>query len=423
MELYRVSSCELDGWIAAHLQPSEEFLENVQAAVQRICNYLKKNFSIEARVIKLVKGGSAGQGKVLQDNSDADPILFLHWFSSYDDQRERSECVIDSLKQALVRDERTIAYKVHILPPEAKGRPPHSLSLTLQSKNKKESVELDILPAYDVLEQVTLTYKPPPKIYEDLVQATKVPGEFSTSFIKLQRNFVKQSPEKLKDLLRLVKHWYKENLKKVYPSSSLPSKFALELLTIYAWEEGTKKAEEFNMAEGFCTVMKLLVQYKDLCFYWTEYYSLEDPTVGAHVKEKLRETRPVIMDPADPTRNLGTENGWDLLAKEASACQNELCCKKDDVPVQPWIVQPARAIQVRMKQQKGASQDMSCSPYDTIGQIKEKFGLEGHVSIYEKRTALQQPDVENTVLQNDKTLADYGVFYNTTILQLHTKQQ
>nr|XP_056703272.1 2'-5'-oligoadenylate synthase-like protein 2 [Euleptes europaea] len=421
MELCGVSPCDLEGWVAAHLQPSEEFLENVQAAVQRICHYLHRNFSIDAKVIKLLKGSSAGQGRSLQDNSDADAILFLHWFSSYEDQRERSECVIDSLKQALIRDERSLAYKVNILPLEVRG-PPLSLSLTLQSKNKKESVEVNILPACDVLEQVTLTYKPPAKVYVDLIQATKDPGEFSTSFIELQRNFVKQCPEKLQDLLRLVKHWYKENLRKVHPSSSLPSKFALELLTIYAWEEGTQRAAEFNMAEGFCTVMKLLAQYKDLCFYWTEYYSLEDPTVGAHVKEKLRGTRPVIMDPADPTRNLGMENGWDLLSKEASSCQNQLCCKKDDVPVQPWIVQPARAIQVKMKQRKGASQNLSCSPYDTIGQIKEKFGLEEHVSIYEKRTALQEPDVENTVLQNERTLADYGVFYNTTILQLDTKQ-
>lgn len=418
MELYNVPSCDLDGWVPAHLQPSEEFLDNVQAAIQRLCNFLKHNFSVDAKVIKLVKGSSAGQRTVLQDNSDADPVLFLHWFSSYEDQRERSECVIDSLKQALIRDERSIAYKVNILSLEVKDKPPRSLTLTLQSKNKKESVEVDIIPAYDVLEQITLTYKPPPKVYVDLIQAIKDPGEFFTSFTELQRNFMKQCPEKLKDLLRLVKHWYKEKVKKVYPSSSLPSKFAIELLVIYAWEEGTKKAEEFNMAEGFCSVMKLLVQYKDLCFYWTEYYNFEDPTIGAHVKEKLRGTRPVIMDPADPTRNLGMENGWDLLAKEASTCQNQLCCKKDDVPVQPWIVQPARAVQVKMKQRNGTSQYLSCSPYDTIGQIKEKFGLEGHVSIYEKRTALQEPGIENTVLQNDRTFADYGVFYNTTILKL-----
>lgn len=87
---------------------------------------------------------------MLQDNSDADPILFIHWFSSYDDERERSECVIDSLKKSLIRDERSIAYKVNILPPETKARP-YSLSLTLQSKNKKESVEVDMLPVYDVL--------------------------------------------------------------------------------------------------------------------------------------------------------------------------------------------------------------------------------------------------------------------------------
>uniref|UniRef100_A0ACB8EJ59 Uncharacterized protein n=1 Tax=Sphaerodactylus townsendi TaxID=933632 RepID=A0ACB8EJ59_9SAUR len=382
---------------------------------------LKYPTSLEKLVQRTVGAGSAGQG-VMQDNSDADPILLLNWFSSYEDQRERSACVIDSLKQGVIQEERNLAYKVNILSSEAKEGPPCSLLLTLQSKNKKESVEVNILPAFEVLGQITLTYKPPPNVYVDLIQATKDPGEFSTSFIELQRNFVKQCPEKLKDLLRLVKHWYKENLKKVYPSSSLPSKFALELLTIYAWEEGTKKAEEFNMAEGFCTVMKLLVQYKDLCFYWTEYYTLEDPTIGTHVKEKLRGTRPVILDPADPTRNLGMENGWDLLAKEAFSCQNQLCCKKDGVSVKPWTVQPARAVQVKLKQQKGTSQDLSCSPYDTIGQIKEKFGLEGHIGIYEKRTAMQELGVENAVLQNDKALADYGVFYNITLLQLHTKQ-
>jgi 2'-5'-oligoadenylate synthetase len=35
-------------------------------------------------------------------------------------------------------------------------------------------------------------------------------GEFSTCFTELQRNFVESRPTKLKDLIRLVKHWYKQ---------------------------------------------------------------------------------------------------------------------------------------------------------------------------------------------------------------------
>lgn len=35
-------------------------------------------------------------------------------------------------------------------------------------------------------------------------------GEFSACFTELQRDFVSCRPTKLKDLLRLVKHWYKQ---------------------------------------------------------------------------------------------------------------------------------------------------------------------------------------------------------------------
>lgn len=61
MELYQVSSGELDGWIAAHLQPSDEFLQNVEAAVQRLCEYLRRNYTVDARVIKLVKVSLPGE--------------------------------------------------------------------------------------------------------------------------------------------------------------------------------------------------------------------------------------------------------------------------------------------------------------------------------------------------------------------------
>ncbi|KAH0509088.1 2'-5'-oligoadenylate synthase 3 [Microtus ochrogaster] len=49
--------------------------------------------------------------------------------------------------------------------------------------------------------------------------------------------------------------------------------------------------------------------------------------------------RPIILDPADPTGNLGRNAHWDLLAQDAAACTSALCCMDKDVtPIKPWLV-------------------------------------------------------------------------------------
>lgn len=77
-------------------------------------------------------------------------------------------------------------------------------------------------------------------------------------------------------------------LKPQYPGAELPPKYALELLTIYTWEQGANSNEAFKLAEGFCTVLKLLGQYRDICIYWERYYSLQHHRIGAHLKQLLR---------------------------------------------------------------------------------------------------------------------------------------
>lgn len=75
------------------------------------------------------------------------------------------------------------------------------------------------------------------------------------------------------------------------PSADLPPKYALELLTIYAWEEATGSASSFNVAQGFRTVLGLLCRYREICIYWEKYYSLQHREIGAHVKGLLRRPR------------------------------------------------------------------------------------------------------------------------------------
>lgn len=51
--------------------------------------------------------------------------------------------------------------------------------------------------------------RPDPQIYVDLI-GTGTYCEFSPCFTELQKHFIVDRPTKLKNLIRLVKHWYKE---------------------------------------------------------------------------------------------------------------------------------------------------------------------------------------------------------------------
>lgn len=71
---------------------------------------------------------------------------------------------------------------------------------------------------------------------------------------------------------------------------SLPPQHGLELLTVYAWEQGGQDPQ-FSMAEGFRTVLELVTQYRQLCVYWTVNYSREDQTVRDFLEQQLRKPR------------------------------------------------------------------------------------------------------------------------------------
>lgn len=49
----------------------------------------------------------------------------------------------------------------------------------------------------------------------------------------------------------------------------------------------------------------------------------------------LLSPRPVILDPTDPTNNVGSGKRWDVMAKEAGYCLRQACCRS----VQGWNVQ------------------------------------------------------------------------------------
>ncbi|NWY17351.1 OASL2 protein, partial [Aphelocoma coerulescens] len=421
--LRTVTTRNLDGWIAETLQPSTTFSMQVKEAVGQICEFLKRNcFGDEIHVQKTVKGGSAGKGTALKKNSDADVVLFLSCLPSYQEQKKNRKFILDLIMKRLKACRESLQFNVYISEPKYKGpdNTPRSLSLTLTSKVTGESIDMDILPAYDALGQVTEDAPPNAEVYVRLLHASSQPGEFSPCFTELQKMFVKRHPAKLKNLLRLVKYWYKELLNPQYPNAHLPPKYALELLTIYAWEEATGSCESFVMAQGFRTVLELLCRYQEICIYWEKYYSLQHREIGNHVKGLLCSPRPVILDPADPTGILGQDKNWNLMAHAAAFYCRSLPCLKN---VQPWDVQPARSVTIEVVQLSGTKLKNRVSPYTTVRQLKEMIQQNWGIPLYSQRLAQQEPGRSNIILQDSETLATHGIFYNTTLVLLQTEPQ
>ncbi|XP_076778767.1 2'-5'-oligoadenylate synthase 1A-like [Arvicanthis niloticus] len=163
-------------------------------------------------------------------------------------------------------------------------------------------------------------------------------GQFHLSFTELQQDFLKNYPPKLRNLICLVKYWHQLCMKKL--KKPVPPRYALELLTIYAWESGSG-VDDFNTAEGFRTVLELITKHESLCMYWTVYYDFQHPKVSDYLHRQLQNYRPIILDPADPTRNIAdcTYVNWYFLACLAKEWLDYPCCKdRDDSPVQSWKV-------------------------------------------------------------------------------------
>ncbi|EHA97652.1 2'-5'-oligoadenylate synthetase 1 [Heterocephalus glaber] len=339
MALTNTTAKDLDKFIEDHLLPDTRFRTEVRQAIDMICAFLKERCFRGARhpvrVSKVVKGGSSGKGTTLRGRSDADLVVFFTNLSSFQEQVSRRGEFITEIRRQLEeyqthnsKDMFQVTFKVQ----NPQWSNPRVLSFELSSHWLTwNTVEFDVLPAYDALGQVSNTkaYRPNPQIYVKLINECTLShreGEFSTCFTELQKAFVKGQPTKVKSLIRLVKHWYqlcKRNL-----GSPLPPQYALELLTIHAWESGSGKTS-FNMAQGFRTVLELVIEYKQLCVYWMEFYDFENPTIGDYLKGQLRKPRPVILDPADPTGNLGGKDSerWQRLAQEAEAWLSYPCFK------------------------------------------------------------------------------------------------
>lgn len=72
--------------------------------------------------------------------------------------------------------------------------------------------------------------------------------------------------------------------------SPLPRQYALELLTIYAWERGGERTD-FITAQGFQSVLELVLNHQKLCIHWTKYYDKRHPVIHGYLQGQLGKRR------------------------------------------------------------------------------------------------------------------------------------
>ncbi|XP_053445290.1 2'-5'-oligoadenylate synthase 2 [Nycticebus coucang] len=337
----------LDKFIKDFLQLDKTFLDEIEKTIDIICKFLTQNcFRNSPMKIQIVKGGSAAKGTALKTGSDAILAVFHNSLESYLSPASKQNKIIQEIQsrlKACPQKKFEVTFEI------SKQKSPKALSFSLKSKVLNERVDFDVLPAFNALGEQTSGCTPSPKVYTELIDMYKSPhipgGEFSACFTGLQRNFIDSQPTKLKGLICLMKHWYQQYERKLKTKGVLPPKYALELLTVYAWEKGSAR-QDFDTAEGFRTVLELVIQYQQLCIFWTVNYNFEDETVKKFLLIQIQKSRPVILDPADPTSDLGGGDRWcwHLLAKEAKEWLFSLCFKDETGnPVQPWPV-PVKVI-------------------------------------------------------------------------------
>ncbi|KAK1328718.1 hypothetical protein QTO34_012293 [Cnephaeus nilssonii] len=425
-ELYGTPASRLDSFLAQGLQPSREWKEEVLEVVKTVEQFLREEPlegecgpDQEVRVLKLVKVGSFGNGTALRGSAEVQLVAFLSCFRSFAEAARRHQAALRLLRRTLwtCRDLLALGLEVLGVSPGV----PDALAFTIQTRRTEEPVTVTIVPAYRALGPSAPNSPPPPEVYEDLTKACRNPGHLSPSFCELQRDFVKHRPTKLKSLLRLVKHWYLQYVRARCPRATLPPLYALELLTIYAWEMGTQENESFRLDEGLTTVMELLQEYESLCIYWTKYYTFQNPIIEDVVRKQLQRERPIILDPADPTYNVAEGCRWDIVAQRACQCLKQDCCyDSKDNPVPSWNVKGARDIQVTVEQWGCPDWILTVNPYDPIRKVKEKIWRRQCCSGLQQRLSFQTPSGERKLLSSRSSLAKFGIFSDTRICLLET---
>uniref|UniRef100_A0A8C6IF97 2'-5'-oligoadenylate synthetase 1 domain-containing protein n=1 Tax=Mus spicilegus TaxID=10103 RepID=A0A8C6IF97_MUSSI len=348
---------ELDQFIEDRILADTRFLNKVRADIDYICAFLKKRCfrgaTHDVKVSRVVMSGSFDSDTDLKDTAEVNITVFLKGLNCYKAVYKRQGEFLKEIKKQLCKLPGEKKFQLHYEVQNPEEPSPMFLSFKLSSPELQQEVECRVRLARKVLDEPRknkqLDIKLYNEIYSELIHECITPdpedvvdsdwnGDFALSFTELRQDFLRYRPPKLRKLICLVKYWHQLCMEQL--GKPVPPRYALELLTVYAWEHGSGDAD-FNIAQGFRTVLKLITKYEYLIIYWTVYYDFRHREVSDYLYTQLQKDRPIILDPADPTRNIAgcSIMGWCFMASVAKAWLDDPCFRNmDGSQVRSWVV-------------------------------------------------------------------------------------
>ncbi|KYO48744.1 hypothetical protein Y1Q_0004120 [Alligator mississippiensis] len=277
--------------------------------IEAIISVIKEYFPLP--VARLIKGGSYIKGTDTQVWSDVDIVLFSEAFENLEDCKKKLPEVIDDLGKRLKKS--SWASRITM-----KKRTQFSLRFNFKRYKNLHSHSFDIMPCYEMLgpaPSTGLKWSFYHNLY--LCHDTDKIQLYTMSLLPYQVEFIKECTVQVKDLIRLVKYWFRTSF--AMPTEQnrfrrLPSCYAVELITVYIWQLAGKPIF-FSLVQGMRAILKLLVRYSEICIIWYKHYS---PHCTTFKKVLKKQTRPFVLDPANPTFNVcENSNAWDEVAHVA----------------------------------------------------------------------------------------------------------
>ena len=286
------TASNLNTFIDNHLQPTTEFNNEMNETVDKICKFLRDHF----QPAKVVKGGSLGKGTAVKGKSDIDLVLILNEVTSAADLKTE----LPKLKEDIIEKLRRQCHNYKLGIEGDISETPFAVKFTV--KGKYENIDVDLLPTFHVNDLK--------RLYNDMTTDVENIDYYSVALVKYQVEFVRGKPANLKNLIRLIKYWKKENVRAT-GSGRIPTSYVMELITIHLWEKRKGYDGTFDTLKALHGIMTALNDYTSLQAIWNDNYQTNE------IPRSIQGERPLVMDPANPTNNVCSNFEWEEIRSAA----------------------------------------------------------------------------------------------------------
>ncbi|XP_050391581.1 2'-5'-oligoadenylate synthase 1 [Patella vulgata] len=251
----------LEKFIDKTIRPPNDFKERVNHTVDQVVRYLHRmpGYSIQ----EVVKSGSLGKGTSILSDADADMVVFFNGYTDMESLIADKPQIIRDVRKYMCNPDPVLYRWLFPSKPEWMDSI-HVLKCNeylikfmvyVPYKGRSESVEVDVLPAIYVVAKHGEDMQ---SVYREMQnKSSDVRSHYSVCFCKQQLAMIRPKQAKVKDLIRLLKYWYKTN-------GLTMASYCCEVMGLYIYDEHLNSKTNFKMKTGFYKAMELFSSYRQL---------------------------------------------------------------------------------------------------------------------------------------------------------------